>query len=172
GRTSYSIAQKFNISISEAQLILDSWLSKIPIAMEYMEEQERHLLSKEPFITPFGRYRRYGVIIGDQAQKNEARNFIIQSSGSDLNLISAMNMEEDIDKHEAFTTNLVHDCIVNEAPNNRWHIEQLIDIISNTMMQTPRDWLHPEIEFPVEIKIGKTWGDMKEIDIKTKEIIK
>jgi DNA polymerase I-like protein with 3'-5' exonuclease and polymerase domains len=67
---------------------------------------------------------------------------------------------------------LVHDCIINEAPNNRFHIEQLIDIISDTMMQTPKDWLNPEIEFPVEIKIGKTWGDMKEIDVETKELIK
>jgi DNA polymerase-1 len=171
GRTAFSIAEEFNISVRDAQKILNGWLNKIPIAMEYMKEQERHLLSKEPFITPFGRYRRYGVITGDQSQKNEARNFIIQSSGSDLNLISAMNMEEPLVKHDTFSVNIVHDSVENECPNNRPIVENVIDIINNTMMQTPRDWLSPEIEFPVEIKIGHSWGDMKEINIETKEIV-
>ena len=171
GRTPFSIAEEFNISIREAQMILNGWLGKIPVAMEYMKEQEKHLLSKEPFITPFGRYRRYGVITGDQSQRNEARNFTIQSSGSDLNLISAMNMEEPLTKYDSFSVNLVHDNIINEAPNDRTKICSIIDIVNNTMMQTPRDWLNPEIEFPVEIKIGHSWGDMKEINIETKAII-
>ena len=171
GRTAFSIAEEFNISIRDAQKILDGWLNKIPIAMEYMKEQEQHLLSKEPFITPFGRYRRYGIITGDQPQRNEARNFIIQSSGSDLNLISAMNMEEPLKEQNAFSVNLVHDNIINEAPNDKSKVCYVIDITNNTMMQTPRDWLNPEIEFPVEIKVGHSWGDMKEINIETKEII-
>ena len=171
GITAFTISQKFNISIREAQSIINRWYQRAPQAKEYLENCEKQLLTGTPFLTPFGRYRRYGIISNDDSLKNEARNFAIQSCGSDLTLISAINLEKPLLNFDAFSVNIIHDELLTESFNERDKVNKIIDLTNETMMQTPIDWLQPEIIFPVDIKVGFKWGEMKKVDIATKQIL-
>jgi DNA polymerase-1 len=171
GRQAHSIAQEFGISDREAQMIINDWFERAKGAKEYMDKCVKQLLSKEPFVTPFGRYRRYGVITGDEPQKNEARNFSIQSIASDLTLLSAIELEGPLLNLFSFIVNIIHDSILIEAPNSKLRVYQIIDLLKEIMENTPNKWLKPEIPFPVEVKIGHSWGSLKEIDINTKQFV-
>lgn len=161
GRGSKSLSEEFNISISEAQFIIDRWFEKAPLAKKYVEDCEKQLISGIPFITPMGRLRRYGVITGDQPQKNESRNYVIQSTASDLTLLSAIDMEKELTKLDSFIVNIVHDSIIIEAPNNKQKVEKIIDLIYNTMERIPKLWLNTDIPFICNISFGFRWGEMR-----------
>ena len=171
GITAFSIAQTFKISVSEAQRMIDKWFERAPKAKQYLDDCEAQLLSGEPFITPTGRHRRYGIISNDQGLKNESRNFKIQATGSDLNLLSAVELEKPLLELDAFTVNLIHDEVLTEALNDKNKVCKIIDLTDYTMRETPKKWLNPKIEFPVDMKVGPVWGYLKEVDIKTKEIL-
>lgn len=158
GREAYSIAQEFGISVKDAQRIIDDWFAKAPKAKEYMDWCIAHLHSKKPFVTPFYRQRRYGIVTGDKHQENEARNFAIQSTGSDLTLMSALKMENKLLSLSAFITNLVHDAIISECIEDKNIVEKVANIIISTMEEIPKIWLNPVIPFPVEVSIGNVWG--------------
>ena len=102
---------------------------------------------------------------------NEAKNFPIQSPASDLTLLSGIALEKPLLEFNAFIDNIIHDELKIEANNIKTEVIQIIDLINDTMMGIPKKWLNPEIEFPVEIKVGHRWGYLKEIDIKTKEFV-
>lgn len=172
GREALSIAQEFKISVRSAQQIINDWFIKAPMAKEYMDACVRHLKSRKPFITPMGRFRRYGIITGDKRQENECRNFAIQSTASDLTLLSAMALEPMIVPLQCAIINIVHDSVIIEAPNNLLTIHKLVDIIDSTMRQIPIDWLSPSIPIPVDIQVGKSWGNLKGINILTKDLTK
>ena len=141
-------------------MLLTGWLNKIPVAMKYMEECEKQLLSGKPFITPMGRKRRYGLITGDQEQKNESRNFEVQSTASDLTLLSAIDMEDKLDKLDSFIVNIIHDSIIIEAPNNKEKVEKIFNLIYSTMENMPKKWLNTDIPFTCNISYGFKWGEM------------
>jgi len=171
GITAFSIAQTFKISVSEAQRMIDKWFERAPQAKQYLDDCEKQLLTGEPFITPMGRHRRYGIISNDQGLKNESRNFKIQSTGSDLNFLSAVKLEKPLLEFDAFSVNLIHDEILTEVPNDKIKVHKTIDLKDEIMRGVPKKWLNPKIDFPVDMKVGPVWGYLKEVDIKTKKIL-
>jgi DNA polymerase-1 len=165
GRKAKSIAQEFKISEKAAQQIINDWFDKAKGAKAYMDNCIKMLKNKEVFITPFGRQRRFGLITGDEHQENEARNFAIQSTASDLLLLSAMKLEDLIKPYGGIIVNLVHDSILIEAPNELNKCQNIINLINTTMQEIPKLWLNPVIPFPVEISAGFTWGTMKSVEL-------
>jgi len=160
GISAFSVAQQLKISISEAQRMIDKWFERAPKAKQYLDDCEAQLSTGDPFVTPMGRYRRYGIISDDQGLKNESRNFKIQSTGSDLNLLSAIGLEKSLLELDAFSVNLIHDAILVEAPNDREKVNKIRALVEGTMEQIPIEWLHPKIPFKVDISFGFKWGEM------------
>jgi len=171
GRGETSIAEEFNMSIREARILLREWFATMPQAKQWLDNCEKRFLNGEVFTTPFGRKRRWGIKINDKHLLNESRNFEIQSVASDLTFVSAMLLEKRLKNLDCSIVNLVHDSIIIEAPNDKDTFWQIIDIIKNTMENVPRETIQAEVPFPVEIKMGKSWGNLFEIDITKKEII-
>lgn len=171
GRGYKSIAEEFNLPERDAKEMIIDWLNAVPQSKAYLENCEKMFLNREMFVTPFGRKRRWGIVLNDMNLKNEAKNFTIQSTASDLTFISAMILEEPLKKLNSMIVNLVHDSIIIEAPNERNIFNQVVDLICQVMENVPKDTLHPTIPFPAELKVGKSWGSMFEIDTRTKEVI-
>jgi DNA polymerase I len=160
GISAFALSQDLHISVSEAQMMIDKWYERSPKAREYLEGCEKQLMDGEIFITPFGRERRYGIITDEKGQKNEARNFKIQSTGSDLNLLSAIELENPLLLLDAFSVNLIHDAILTEAPNDDIKARKIIASKKEIMEYTPVKYLHPKIPFTVDIEYGFKWGEM------------
>ncbi len=171
GRTAHSIAEEFSISVEEAQFMINKWFENMPLAKQYLDNCTTKLINGEYFVTPFGRYRRYGFINLKDAYimghlKNESKNIVIQSIASDLTLLSGMQLETLLKQYNAFIVNMVHDSIVVEAPNNRESVIKVLKIMKTIMEGTPEKYLTPKpnIPFPAEFKIGKSWGNMENYD--------
>jgi DNA polymerase-1 len=161
GITAFTISQKLGITLYEAQVMIDKWFRRAPKAKQYLDDCEKQLMAGEPFITPFGRYRRYGLITDDQGLKNESRNFAIQSTGSDLNLMSAIELEKSLLDLDAFSINLIHDAILVESLNDKNKVEKIINLMKETMENTvPNKWLNPKVPFVADLKFGFKWGSM------------
>lgn len=164
GRTAYSIAETFDMSTEEAQELLDRWFEQKPGAAKYIKEtrQEPHkgIIPK----TVFGRKRRFGAIDKKNAWaiENEAINFPIQSTASDLTLLSAVRLQPLLNG-KAMIVNLVHDSIVLDVPKE--NVAEIAKLTKSIMEETPQIYLDTEIPFKADVEIGDRWGSLKEVNV-------
>lgn len=167
GRTEYSFAEEFEVSIEEARQYLEDWFARFPKAKEYMDKCARAVTEGRTLITPFGRHRRFGLITADNLNElqNEARNFVIQSVASDLTLLSAMEAEERLNEAGAKILNLVHDSILLEVDDNELAIHKTMTILGEVMSQVPIRELGTDVPFEVEFSVGYEWGNLKEVEV-------
>jgi DNA polymerase-1 len=163
GRGAKSIHEEFGMPMGEAQRMIRDWFRRAPEAAQYIEECRRAPTEGRQLKTPFGRRRRFNLVTRDNLVpiQNEAVNFAIQSTASDLTLLSAIRMHDQLVKRwNAHVTNLVHDSILVEVPEDA-DIEGLVDYVKETMSSLPRNILHTDVPFVVDASIGTRWGDFK-----------
>ena len=160
GRTEFSLAREYNISLNEALAMIDKWSHMYPQAWEYLLQCDEDARTGKVLVTPFGRKRRFGLITQEKLNEleNEARNFRVQNIASDLNLLSSMNMEIPLSLHNFKLVNLVHDSIVSEGPYDLDLIRTVSERMKATMSASPKKYLGTDIPFVADIKIGQTWG--------------
>jgi uracil-DNA glycosylase family 4 len=163
GRGAGSIAAEHDIPIEEAQEMRQAWFKRFANAAKWLDELHRSPLTGRTVVTPFGRRRRFGVVSRDNyvELKNQSANFPMQSTASDLNMYSGMRIQEKWDRLgiDAHVVCLVHDAIVVECPEETAN-ERAAELRA-MMEDTPRRVLATEIEFPVDVHIGRAWGSLK-----------
>lgn len=167
GREAYSVAQELNITVSEAQALIDRWAEMYPEAWLYLEECAKTALRGEPLVTPLGRYRRFGLITEESAQSisNEAKNFKIQSVSSDLTLLSGIQLYKDLrSTFGARVINIVHDSLVIECKDEPEIILGVAEMVKRVMSETPIKWLNATVPFGVDVELGYNWADI--VDLK------
>jgi len=166
GRTEYSFADEFGVSVDEARQYLYDWFARFPKAKEYMDKCARAVVEGKTLVTPFGRHRRFGLITEENLDKlqNEARNFVIQSVASDLTLISGMEAEKPLKDIGVKIINLVHDSILCECPDDDAVIAQAIQILDDIMSSVPKRKLNSVVPFENDFSVGTRWGSLKEVD--------
>jgi DNA polymerase-1 len=162
GRGASSLAYEFDMPISEAQRLVDSWFEQFPVAKEFLERCRNIPKTGGVLVTPFGRKRRWLMPVEENlvTAQNEAANFPISSLASDLTLLSAMRMEQQIDGLGAQIVNLVHDSIIIECDDDSDTIRQVIDVALSTMAETPKQAIRARLEFGTEAKVGRQWGEL------------
>ena len=166
GRTEYSIAEEFEISVEEAKAYLDGWFANYPTAAKFLSECAAAVVQGRTLSTPFGRHRRFGLVTQEnlKALQNEARNFIIQSMASDFTLISAMRAEKALKDIGVIIINLVHDSILLELPStDELIMRRAMKIVEPIMKQVPIDTVGAVVPFEVEFSYGTEWGNLVEL---------
>lgn len=163
GRGAGSIAAEHDIPEEEAEEMRQAWFAQFPKAAKWLEFLHTSPSTGRTVITVFGRRRRFGVLSRDNYHdlKNQSANFPMQSTASDLTLLSGMRIQEKWLQSglEARVICLVHDAIVVEA--TKAASAQAADELKVIMEDTPRRILQPKIAFPVEIHTGHAWGTLK-----------
>jgi len=163
GRGAGSIAAEHDMPIEEAQEMRSAWLKRFPDAAKWLDVLHHSVLTGRTVISPFGRRRRFGAISRENyvGLSNEAANFPMQSTASDLTLYSAMRAQAYWDRVgiDAHVVCLVHDAVVVECPETEAEARRA-ELVSY-MMDTPHRVLGTEIEFPVDVHTGKAWGTLK-----------
>lgn len=160
GRTEFSLAREYNISLNEALAMIDKWSHMYPQAWQYLLQCDEDARTGKVLVTPFGRKRRFGLITQEKLNEleNEARNFRVQNIASDLNLLSGMDMEIGLSLHNYMLVNLVHDSIVAEGPFDLDLIRACCEHMKSVMSASPKKYLGTSIPFVADVKIGHTWG--------------
>jgi DNA polymerase-1 len=165
GRSHHSLMTEFGISEDEAKDIIRKWFRRAPRAASYIKNCRRAPFKGVSLVNPFGRHRRFGLIVDKNANQlqNEASNFPIQSTASDLTLLSAMHMLPELNELDAFVVNVVHDSVLIEAPDRSDVIRKAIKIAKETMIWVPTEYLRSKVPFDADAKIGRCWGKMEKL---------
>lgn len=166
GRQSYSISRQLQIPEEEARKMLHEWNRKYIGASNWIAEQKQKLKEGKIPETIFGRKRRFGLITDDNRKSIEKKavNFQMQSTASDLLLLSAIELSNELKNNDAFLVNLVHDSIIFEIKEDK--ILEIATKIKTTMERIPEEELNPGIPFIANISVGDRWGSCKNINFK------
>lgn len=161
GREAFSIAEEFNITVHEAQRLIDTWFARAPEAYRFLMKCRAAPLKGQTLITAFGRKRRPGLVSRERIHnlQNEFANFFMQSMFSaDLAMHSSLRMHEDLKKEGAHLVNIPYDSTVIECPEEPKTVARVAEIQQYYMEHTPTLWIKTPIRFKVDTKAGTHWG--------------
>jgi len=141
---------------AEAVTFINNYKALMPDVQRWITAIKETIRSKRFVVSPFGRRRRFPEITWENINGfyREGVNFPIQSGASDITLSSVIRLHMAL-KHlypEAQIVIMVHDSIIVECP------EVIAQEVADLMKQIMED-IPSIVPFPVEIKIGKRWGE-------------
>lgn len=168
GRQAPSIADAFNIPISEAQGYLDFWKDLFPDAWAFIQwcrSAPRHMRT---LVTPFGRKKRHWVVTRETLNplENEASNFPHQSIASDIVLDASQALSPILRKMDVHIVFLVHDEILVDCPDDIGLIREVRQMIPEEIEATPRRWGITRVPFKADTSVGRRWGIYRSTDKK------
>jgi DNA polymerase-1 len=161
GRQAYSIAMDPDSgigSMEEAQSYIDGFFAALPVYFEYWKNVQVEALDTGRLVTPFGRVRRWNLITPqmEQAVRNQACNFPLQSTASDITLRALCRLNTELQEreygHVLFT---VHDSIEYEVRKDR--LDEACQLINDVMSAPPP--FETDVNLVVDISVGPSWGD-------------
>ena len=175
GREAQSFVDEFDITMEEAQAMIDGWLNEYYGARDYLKWCADAVVKGYYLSTPYGRRRRFGLVTQESlhALQNEARNFPIQSSSSDTTLIAGMELEEPAYKFGAIHVNLVHDSILFYVPADPQIILDFGYYVNQHMINVPKRLFGYEVPFASDTDIGFTWdkNDLVNLRFDTQTVV-
>lgn len=159
GRSEFSIASEFGISVKDARAGMERFFDVIPEIVAFREQTRRAVRDGHDLITPWGRRRRYTLITPENESNimNEALAFLPQSTASDM-CLQAMAWTRADTKGFAWIRNIVHDSILLEChPDD---VEEVRAITEHNMIKSAETIVGDYVKFAVDSKVGKNWGEV------------
>jgi DNA polymerase-1 len=155
GRGPQSIADTFNIPIHEAKKLIIDWYKPMPIVKKWISDIRAQALRGIACFTPFGRTRHFVITtVNRNSIENEAVNFPIQSTASDLTMFSVFEIAK---VPGVSIVNTVHDSIILEADD-----DSVIPECLRIMAEVPQKYLpNCNLPFTADAKTGHAWGALK-----------
>jgi DNA polymerase-1 len=159
GRSEFSIAPEFNITVEEARRGMGAFFNVIPEIVEFREKTRTKVLAGEDLVTPWGRHRRYWLITNDNIQEimREALAFLPQSTASDMTVKALTNLRPML-RGKAFIRNIVHDSLLLEC--HRDDAEEVAALVDSEMLKAAEFIVGDYVPFATETKIGMNWGEV------------
>jgi DNA polymerase-1 len=156
-------ARTLGISQSAAQKLITEYYKRFAGLAQWKEKIREQIIKEGVVETPFGRARHFDFIT-DRLLPNlhrEACNFVPQSVASDLNLWTALAVYKRTGIPACL---LVHDFAAFEVPNEQ--LEDFLPVIKEELQKLPEPMQikNSPIAFEAKVKIGPSWGAMKEVD--------
>jgi DNA polymerase-1 len=166
GREAKSIAEEHNITLAEAQKMMDDWFKLYAGAGAYLRWCDDQVKQGNYMESPFGRRRRFGLVSPAtlKSLQNEARNFPIQSASSDTMLMAAMECEKQLNEWGVMIINLIHDSMLLEIPADPEIVRQVGIYCNHVMTTLPKRKFGIELPFRADYEIGKNWDDVVTFD--------
>lgn len=159
GREAHSIAIEFKMPTWEAERLLNNFRALIPATVAWQNDVRKRVLATGSLVTPFGRRRRFWLIT-EQNKKdvlNEALSFLPQSTASDICLSAFTRIRPRL-RGLGFVRLTIHDSLTAECAEAKR--DEVAAILSEEMVKAGQEFTD-YVPFPVDIQVGKTWGDFK-----------
>lgn len=154
GRGAASLAGEHGGSVSYWQRIIDNWFKQMPEVKKFQRGLTEQIREKGYLESYFGRKRRFWLVTRDnwyQIEK-EGYNFPLQSTASDLTLLSLIRLEPLL-RGKATPVITVHDALVWEV--RREHLDEVAHVVKEVMEDTPVASICPTT---VDVTVGTKWG--------------
>lgn len=145
--------------LATAKAYLTAWRQHYPTFVKYQEEQKRLALNEPYIVTPFGRKRRFPIIVNDH-QLRQAVNCKIQSTASDYTLSSAIRLYEPLKALDTHLLFIEHDALYYEVA--RRHFDEAVQLIRYEMEHPPLPGL-PSIR--VEADAGPNLAELEHLEL-------
>ena len=162
GMEAYGLAQRLNIPVGEAAVILDAYFAAFPNVRAYMDETVEEARQKGYTETLFGRRRLIPELSSSnfrlrQAGERQAMNAGIQGLAADIFKVALVNLDTELRAEDLQSQVVlqVHDEIVVEVPDDERDRTQALTL--DAMMHAA------QLDVPLEVNVswGKTWADAK-----------
>jgi DNA polymerase-1 len=167
GRGASSVAEDFEVPVPEAQEWITKWFRKYEGAGKFINRCRSAPLKGENLVTPFGFKRRFQLVAPEKLNdmQNQAANFPEQSIAWHLTLHTGL-LIQDIARYDydAYIVNTVYDSILFELPDNGAALELGARAL-NILSEVPRRIGLTHIPFRGDIKIGRSWGHLEEVEL-------
>lgn len=149
-------------TLPEAEKFLAEFLSGFPGLTQWMRRQERLGLSQKYVSSPLGRRRRFPLVTDSLRSHigRQAVNTPIQGFASDICLTSLIRLHSTLPEGAAILFP-VHDAIYYEVRDDL--LDEVIPIIRDGMSKNLPAGVDQVLPFPVKVKVGKSWGTVKEV---------
>ncbi len=161
GLGAYGLSQRLGIGRTEAQAIIDNYLSKYPGIKKYVEDTIAATQKKGFAETLCGR-RRYFPNINSQnknlrsADERAAINLPIQGTAADMMKIAMINIHKKLKEYKLKTMMIlqIHDELLFEVPDEE------LDIAAEIVREKMQNSLPlGEVPVVVDIGVGESWFD-------------
>lgn len=159
GRSEFSIASEFGLSVAEARGGMERFFEVIPEIVDFRERTRQNVLAGNDLISPWGRRRRYALITDENVGNimNEALAFLPQSTASDMCLQAMAWTRKDL-KGVAWIRNIVHDSLLLEChPED---LEEVKRVMEYNMIESAKTIVGNYVQFAVDTTTGKSWGEL------------
>jgi len=174
GRTEFTLAAEHNMSVPEARKLIKDWFAPQPKTKAFMDARRQEPLQGKFYETPIGRVRPFGLITERNMSgiQNEAGNFPIQSTASDLGMYAICQITRELDdlnekygRNVAMLVNTVHDSIIAEVEEDEEIILIVREIMNRHMTSAGVILLDTEVPFKADFEIGYRWGHLADCDV-------
>jgi len=165
GRGAYSLAQEFNMTVEQAEEFIKGFFARAPKAKLWLDQQVQLAHERGYVVSPLGRKRRLPDIQSSVASvraqaERQALNAPIQAGAVDLTNFNGIIQSSLLLEGQGLKTVpmiQIHDSVVFEAPDEE--LEETLPLLRKILETPPRGFRVP---IPVEIKVGKRWGELEE----------
>lgn len=165
GSSAAGLAHNLNISLEEAERLIELYFSKFPRLKEYIRNTHLAALWNQYVVTPFGHRRQfYGAhpLFKKTAAYNAAlrgsQNFVIQSATTIIGSLAFAQVNKELKKFGGLCTATVHDSLEAEVPIE--HAAKAIEVFYHYLNEWPQQ-TYPWLKLPIgcEGEIGFNWED-------------
>lgn len=173
GLTEYSLMMSFGITFGEANKMIMGWANSYPDAWKFLQDLRKIPQQGKYAVSPFGRRRRFPLVTKDALNglQNEASNFAIQATASDINVLTAIELDRRLIEHknplinQCMIINLVHDSTIVEVPEDLRVVKHVIIEAQRSLDYIVTKWLKTDVKFSLSGDYGKTWGNLSPMEL-------
>lgn len=168
GREAASLAEEFNISISEAARWIQTWFETYSKARDFILSCREAPNEMRTLITVFGRKKRWGCVSTDNmiGLMNEAANFPHQSTASDVMLETFIEVQPVLrDRWDAHIWLELYDAIYYEIDDDPQKIAESVAYVQEVIPRVAVNRGLTRVPFMGDAKIGYNWGAMKDYTV-------
>lgn len=157
GRGLPSLARQLGCSIPEAQKYFDSVFSDFKVFLKWSDDRVKEAKETGEVRSFFGRKRRWGLITDENLKdvEHEARNHPVQSTATDLNLLTMRKIYDTFDHDLVMPLLPIHDAVLFSIDELR--AESLIRELEEVASTYPSELLGTRVPFNVDVTYGKEW---------------
>lgn len=163
GRQPPAIAKALGITVREAKVILDNYLSTAHGFAQWRNDVQEAAVNpakRDLLVNPFGRRYQSEIVTNSnyQAVQREALAFLPQSTSSDICLSTAIRINKPLRAQGYHIFNVVHDAIMVEGPVDG--LEDVGKYIGLELRATGEAVFGSAVPFLSDYSIGDSWSDL------------
>ncbi len=167
---------KLRIKEDDAQAYLDEFFKLFKGVKSYIERQHNIVVNKHVITTILGQPRKFIIHQNNINDcKREGANHTIQAVGGGITFLAISTIfdkfiTDNVPADELFLMHTIHDSTMTEARVHQ--LKYVIETVPAIMSSIPKK-LGFTIDFPVEVKVGKRWGEALDVNqILNQEVMK